>query len=69
MEQRYEYRVVQLREGLVGGKVSGGKLEEILNEHAADGWQLRAVTAVEVKGRVGPGGVEGVLVTFERPVS
>ena len=25
-------------------------------------------TAVEVKGRVGPGGVEGILVTFERPV-
>jgi hypothetical protein len=23
---------------------------------------------VDVKGRVGPGGVEGLLVTFERPV-
>jgi hypothetical protein len=27
---------------------------------------LKAITAVEVKGRVGPGGVEGVLVTFEK---
>lgn len=64
----YEYRVVELREGLIGGKMSGGKLEKVLNEHAREGWQLKAITAVEVKGRIGPGGVEGVLVTFERPV-
>ena len=37
------------------------------NEHGSKGWSLKAITAVEVKGRVGPGGVEGVLVTFERP--
>lgn len=61
-----EYRVVELREGLVGGKMSGDKLERVLNEHAREGWQLRAITSVEVKGRVGPGGVEGLLVTFER---
>jgi len=36
--------------------------------HAAQGWQLTPVTSVEVKGRVGPGGVEGLLVTFERQV-
>ena len=46
----------------------GDKLENVLNEHAAQGWQLKAITSVEVKGRVGPGGVEGLLVTFERPV-
>lgn len=68
MAQRYEYKVAELREGLVGGKMSGGKLEAILNEHAREGWQLRAVTPVEVKGRVGPGAVEGVLITFERPI-
>ncbi len=62
----YEYKVVELREGMIGGKMSGDKLEKVLNEHASAGWQLRAITAVEVKGRVGPGGVEGVLVTFER---
>ena len=61
-----EYRVVELREGLMGGKMSGDKLEKILNENAAQGWVLRTITKVEVKGRVGPGGVEGVLVTFER---
>jgi predicted ABC-type sugar transport system permease subunit len=68
MANRYEYKVVELREGLVGGKMSGDKLEKALNQHASQGWQLKAVTAVEVKGRVGPGGVEGILVTFERLV-
>lgn len=64
----YEYKVVQIREGLIGGKMSADKLEKVLNEHASKGWQVKAITSVEVKGRVGPGGVEGVLVTFERPV-
>ena len=68
MAARYEYRVVELREGMIGGKMSGDKLEKVLNEHAREGWQLKAVTATEVKGRVGPGGVEGLLVTLERPV-
>ena len=69
MAQRYEYRVVELREGLMGGKMSGDKLEKVLNEHARQGWQLKAITSVEVKGRIGPGGVEGVLVTLERPAT
>jgi hypothetical protein len=67
--QRFEYRVVELREGLIGGKMSGDKLEKVLNEHAREGWQLKAITSVEVKGRIGPGGVEGVLVTLERPTT
>ncbi|MBK1782713.1 DUF4177 domain-containing protein [Prauserella sp. ASG 168] len=52
---------------MLGGKMSGDRLEKVLNEQASDGWQLKAITAAEVKGRVGPGGVDGVLVTFERP--
>jgi Domain of unknown function (DUF4177) len=67
MAQSFEYKVVELREGMVGGKMSGDNLEKTLNEHGRQGWQLKAVTAVEIKGRLGPGGVEGVLVTFERP--
>ena len=47
MVTAYEYRVIELREGLLGGKMSGGKLEKILNEHADQGWQLKAITAVE----------------------
>jgi uncharacterized protein DUF4177 len=65
--QRYEYKVIELREGMIGGKMSGDKLEKVLNQNAAEGWQLKAITAVSVKGRLGPGGVEGALVTFERP--
>ena len=67
MAGRFEYRVVEVREGLIGGKMSGDKLEKLLNEHAREGWQLRTITSTDVKGRVGPGGVEGLLVTFERP--
>jgi hypothetical protein len=66
---RYQYKVVELREGMIGGKMSGDKLEKVLNDHASEGWQLRAITSTEVKGRVGPGGVEGLLVTFERAVA
>lgn len=62
----YEYKVAEMREGMIGGKMSGEKLEKLLNDHGKQGWQLKAITAVEVKGRLGPGGVEGVLVTFER---
>ncbi|MEV6903059.1 DUF4177 domain-containing protein [Amycolatopsis sp. NPDC051372] len=66
--QRYTYKVVELREKMLGGKMSGDKLERLLNDEARDGWQLKAITSAEVKGRVGPGGVDGLLVTFERPV-
>ena len=65
---RYEYKVEELREGMLGGKMSGDKLEKVLNDNAREGWQLRTITSTDVKGRVGPGGVEGLLVTFERVV-
>ena len=68
MAARFEYKVDEIREGMLGGKMSGDKLEKLLTDRAGDGWQLRAITSVEVKGRVGPGGVDGVLVTFERPL-
>ncbi len=66
--QRYEYKVVQVREGLIGDKISLGKLEDVLNDHARQGWQVRAVTAASVKGRFGPGSSDGLLVTLERPL-
>jgi hypothetical protein len=55
----YAYKVVEVREKMIGGKMSGEKLERLLNDHGAQGWQLRAITSTEIKGRVGPGGVEG----------
>jgi hypothetical protein len=67
--ERYEYKVLELREGLIGGKMSGDKLEKILNDEARQGWRLKAITSAEVKGRIGPGGVEGLLVTFERLIA
>ena len=60
----FRYKVVELREEMLGGKMSGAKLEKVLNEHAQQGWQLRSITAVEVAGRINRG-VEGILVTFE----
>ncbi|GAA1506665.1 DUF4177 domain-containing protein [Terrabacter terrae] len=61
-----QYKVVELREGMIGGKMSGDKLENVLNEYGSKGWSLKAITSVDVKGRVGPGGVNGLLVTFEK---
>jgi len=34
MAERYEYKVLELREKMIGGKMSGDKLEHVLNEHA-----------------------------------
>ena len=56
-----QYKVVELREGMLGGKMSGEKLEKVLNDYGSKGWKLKAITSVDVKGRIGPGGVSGVL--------
>ncbi|RYC14558.1 DUF4177 domain-containing protein [Nocardioides zhouii] len=62
----YEYKCVELRSKMFGGALSGDKLERVLNEWAAKGWQLKSTAAVDVKGRIGPGGTDGLLITFER---
>jgi hypothetical protein len=49
----YEYKVVEIREKMIGGKMSGPKLEQMLNENASQGWQLKAITSADVKGRLG----------------
>ena len=67
--QRMEYRVLVLRENVIGGALSGDKLEDALNEQARQGWLLKSITHADVKGRVGPGAVEGLILTFERSVS
>jgi hypothetical protein len=63
----FEYKVVTFRESLIGDALDSDKLEKTLNKHAEDGWALKALTAADVKGRIGPGAVEGLLLTFERP--
>jgi hypothetical protein len=37
----YQYKVVEVREKMIGGKVSGDRVEKLLNEWAAQGWQLK----------------------------
>jgi hypothetical protein len=63
----YQYKVVTFRESLIGDALDSDKLEKVLNKHAEDGWGLKAITSADVKGRIGPGAVEGLLLTFERP--
>jgi hypothetical protein len=63
----FEYKVVTFRESLIGDALDSDKLEKVLNKHAEDGWALKAITAADVKGRIGPGAVEGLLLTLERP--
>jgi hypothetical protein len=67
MSARYEYKIVQVREKLLSSAMSAPQLEKLINSHAREGWQLKAVTSVDVKGRLG-GETQGVLLTFERPV-
>ena len=62
----YTYKVVEVREKMIGGKMSGDKLENLLNQYAQQGRRLKAITSSDVKGRIGPGSVEGLLITFER---
>ena len=49
MPDRYQYKVVEVRERMIGGKMSGEKLEKLLNEHASQGWQLKAITSADVR--------------------
>jgi hypothetical protein len=67
--QRYEYKAETIRTSMVGDKIDSGDVEEMLNDRAREGWQLRSLTATQVKGRIGPGGTEGLLAVFERPVA
>lgn len=62
----YEYKCVEMRSKLFGGAISGEKLQKMLNEHGSQGWQLKSVSAVDVKGRIGSGGTDGLVITFER---
>jgi hypothetical protein len=64
MAARYEYEVLELREKLIGGKISGDRLEQALNEHASQGWQLKDLKTVG--GEINP---LRMFLTFERPIA
>jgi hypothetical protein len=48
----YQYKVVQVREGLIGGKMSGDKLGKILKEQGSSGWQVKAPSNVRAANRL-----------------
>ena len=62
----YEYTVVPVRQKLIGDKVDTSALQELLNKYAYEGWHVRTITEANVSGRIGPGGVSGLVVVFER---
>jgi tryptophan 2,3-dioxygenase len=62
----YEYGVVTLRATLVGDKMNVADLQKTLNQWSANGWRVRSIVETQVSGRVGPGGVEGLIIVFER---
>lgn len=47
MAARYEYEALKLREKSTGGRLSGDKQEEALDEHAAQGGRLKFLTRSE----------------------
>ena len=63
----FAYKVVEIREKMIGGKMSGEKLERLLNDHGSQGWQLKAITSTDVKGRMGPGERRGPVGDVRRP--
>lgn len=69
MAQRYEYVVETIRSSMVGDKIDSGAVESSLNDRARDVWQLKSLTATQVKGRIGPGATDGLLAVFERPIA
>jgi hypothetical protein len=64
----YEYDVMELRTSLIGDKIDGRSMAVALNHRAAQGWHIKSVTHTQIKGRVGPGGVDGLLVVLERRI-
>ena len=62
----YEYQTVSLRSTLVGDKMNVGDLQGTLDQWSAQGWRVRSIVETQVAGRVGPGGVGGLIIVFER---
>lgn len=67
-QARVAYRVDSMRETLIGDKIKTDEMERLLNQRAAEGWTLKTTVRAPVKGRIGPGGADAVILIFERPV-
>jgi hypothetical protein len=66
--QRMEYRVIELLEKRIGGALSGHRLEEILNG-GAGGLDAQIHHSRGRQGADRARAVEGLIITFERPVA
>jgi len=63
---KWEYKTIKMAAtGLMGGKIDEAKLDRIMNELGAQGWELAAALDTDVGG----GGTRDVVVIFKRPVS
>lgn len=67
--RRFEYDVVELKEKMfaVRGSAPTDKLRALLNERAAQGWQVKSLISGDVSGTLGKR--DGWMVVFERPAT
>ena len=49
---KFAYRVLTLRETLMGGKQKGSELERVLNDAGKQGWHCHTIIKADVPGRV-----------------
>jgi hypothetical protein len=63
-EGKWEYKVLSLSEmfGLATAKGTAGRLQELLNTHASDGWELVTISDRDSRWMAG----ESLIVTFRR---
>lgn len=63
----FEYQTAQIRTTPGDDKIKTGDVDKgSVVYDGQQGWRVKSIVETSVKGRVGPGGVEGLLVVFER---
>jgi hypothetical protein len=63
-----EYLVLEVKDSLFRGKQSAETLQGILNQQAQSGWKYKSMMTTDLKGRMGVGSTDGMLLTFEREI-
>ena len=64
MSQKYEYKFVRLGEGMMGVKKSARQqYQQVINEHAREGWRLVQIFAPAIAGY---GSAKYYEIIFER---
>lgn len=66
MQPRFEYKFVRLGEGILGVRKTGRtQYQDIVHQHAADGWRLVQIFAPGIGGY---GSAKYYELIFEKPV-